>query len=193
MKKSRLLKLAILAFIAASLVGCTEPFHRSEVGVGVPLLFPKTTNSGSGRGKSISLFHSGFYVGDELFSFGKYFKFDGLIGASTNTTITDDTDFGIATEIMPRFRFTYWNGFQPYFVLSTGVTYFPTGIRDQGTDYGFILGGGPGAKFLVDKGLSLVVEWRAWHESNGRSIWQTHGPNFGYNSDLLLIGIEKDF
>jgi hypothetical protein len=131
--------------------------------------------------------------GIELFEVNNL-KFDLFLGPTLSRLYEPVETTGIALDILPRLLYTK-HSVQPYIDLNFGGVYWPRGISGQGTNWGFILGGGAGTRFSVSEENNkwLFVEYRFWHESNGRKVFGTRGPNPGFNADTVMFGFEWEF
>jgi opacity protein-like surface antigen len=81
---------------------------------------------------------------------------------------------------------------EPYFLLGSGFTYGDW--KPQGTDWGFILRTGAGARYEIKSGVWISVEYGQWHASNGTKVFgHGKGPNPGFESAGIWLGWEYEF
>lgn len=86
------------------------------------------------------------------------------------------------------------DGVEPYIRLNVGMEWYVERIDIQGTNWGFPLSAGIGARFRVTKEVWVILDWQGWHESNGTKVFgHNFHPNPGVNTDLWTVGIEIPF
>jgi len=178
------------AFLLLSclLVGCSGTTYRIEGGAGRPVAIGSLLDDAGGVPSTV--FHGGFYFGGDIADTLEGFTLDAFVGPAVESA---NGDTGAGFDVLPRFRYTRWILVEPYIGLSAGFHYFPNGIGEQSTDWGFVLGGGPGVRVRMSEKTWLTAEYRAWHESNGSKVFGSPEPNPGFNSDLIILGLEFKF
>jgi hypothetical protein len=160
------------------LTGCTL---RTEVGAGKAVAFSRVIAGDTGQLEDVC--HCGIGLGGEVIQISEDLHVDTFAGPAVE-------DQGWGFDVLPRLRYSGWEALQPYFGLAAGFRY---GVEDQATPWGFALGGGPGVRLMATKTSWLTLEYRVWHESNGSKVFRSPEPNPGFNSDLLILGMEIQF
>ena len=187
-----------LLVLLLALSGCLAPHpDMVSVGLSVPIgngLSDATLNdshsSGSGEPVAVTRLYCGpaWEIGE-----GPYYLDLGILTTVTFVTGHESGGPGIGGEVAlrPRYDFGTW---EPYVKASAGFEIYTDRIGEQGTNWGFPLAAGVGARFELKEGLWLTAEFTLWHESNGAKVFG-HGryPNPGYNGDLLTVGAELEF
>lgn len=88
-------------------------------------------------------------------------------------------------------RFTYRTGLiEPYISGLLGVGYTEKLWPGEGTRFQFSVGGSIGLAVKFSESWSAYLGYRFFHVSNGSAIFGTKKPNVGYNTDMIVIGLE---
>lgn len=178
----------VLIFLLFS--GCS-PYIRTEGGAGTPFFISEYYNEGTSPG-AVDWDVANFSVqyGGTLVECGEW-KGLGSIGPTVVQPLDGNGSTGSGLGALIWMQAPQWSDFfGPYIVAGPGVVYFSERLEDQGTHYGFLLQAGIGNRFRVDDTTSITIDYRFFHESNGSAIFGTPGPNPGYNSDMVFIGLE---
>jgi opacity protein-like surface antigen len=119
---------------------------------------------------------------------------DVLFGPSLSLVRWPISSTTWAIDSVYRIRYTEYE-IEPYLSFYFGWGYDRGRLGDQGTHWNYMLGGGPGIRYQLSENWWATIEYRIWHQSNGADVFNQpeNEPNTGYNSDLLLFGIEFEF
>ena len=118
---------------------------------------------------------------------------DTFIGPTVIETTNPENNILVGVNLSPRILYQSESYLHPYLMIELGVLYFIESPQYQATDWGFLLGFGPGIKIDLEKNIGLIIEYKILHESNGSKIFGTKEPNPGINSDMINIGLEYKF
>lgn len=200
MRKLYLLLMGVLLFS-----GCcgAETFARVEYAYGVPFGLAKVRNDTKTGYRSNGEPEGGLPMN------GHY----GAIKVGIRTEIAENVDLGIAAgpaifaptkgpseeffslEANPRLTYTGW-AIRPYAEIVAGIGFSDRHRWEyEGTQRLFSIGGGAGVTIPLDEKekWELDVGYRFYHVSNGTKVFGAKEPNVGYNTDLLMLGIQYNF
>jgi opacity protein-like surface antigen len=91
--------------------------------------------------------------------------------------------------VIARYHFLPFGRFVPYVELSAVPGATDLRVREQNTDFVFLLFGGAGASFFLSDRTALYAGYRFQHISNAN----TDSPNRGINSHTGVLGISVFF
>ena len=199
-------KLALLLILTLMCLGCnnTKYFVRSEYGYGTPFAM----------GQAIVDAHNGINKEDGLKDQG--LAMDGhqiSIKAGVRGSVAENVDLSIAAgpsiylptkgvqpkeefvsfEVTPRMYYTKWF-IHPYGEVLLGVGWTDHHKWEgQSTRWNFSLGGGIGVEYPIDDHWTIDLGYRTYHISNGSNVFGSPKPNHGYNTDMIIMGLQYDF
>ena len=160
---------------------------RTETGAGVPLFIGKLAGE-SGSGKKIDLYYFSSKIGKDVYSIGD-FTFNLYAGGALFVPLSREKSNVYSFIIEPGVYYTGWY-FYPYLSADLGLSLMDKpSWKYQSTYMNFIVNGNLGVKFPVSEKFSWYLGYKFFHLSNAR----VELPNKGYNTDILLTGIEFDF
>ena len=79
--------------------------------------------------------------------------------------------------------------FQPYAKGGVGMIYISQHTLDQSTQFNFLVNGGVGFHYFLEKDYSFTLEYRFRHLSNA----SRKQPNSGIDNHFCLLGITRHF
>jgi len=171
-------------------VGCvSEPMYRARVeyGYGGPALVGDWVNHiGSGQPVDIHLASIKAIIPIAEY---KDIRFDLPMGPYVVCPQRYESSTVYGGEIAPRAVYVGWEKFNPYFEWIGGVSLMKGHWEQEGSSFNFDTGAGIGAILPISSKFDFSIGYRYWHLSNAG----TSRPNAGYNSDLVLFGIEYKF
>jgi opacity protein-like surface antigen len=181
---------SFVSLLLLVMVGCVnQPVYRARVeyGYGEPVLIGDWTNHhGSGQPIDVHLVSIKAIVPVAEY---KSVRFDLPIGPYAVCPQRFEGSTVLGGEITPRAVYTGWEKFNPYFEWVGGINYTKEHWEHQGSSFNFDTGAGIGVLLPVSPKIDLSVGYRYWHLSNAGTSY----PNDGYNSDLVLLGVEYKF
>jgi len=179
--------LFILLFLV---VGCVnEPVYRARVeyGYGEPVLIGDWVNHhGTGQPINVHLISVKAVVPIAEY---KDVRFDLPVGPYVTLPQRYESSIVYGAEIAPRIVYVGWKKFNPYFEWIGGVSLMKGHWEQEGSSFNFDTGGGIGALIPVSSKFDLSIGYRYWHLSDAGTSY----PNAGYNSDMVLLGVEYKF
>ena len=105
-------------------------------------------------------------------------------------TTSPSTTFGVGASLLVRYNFVTGTRWVPFFDLGMGVLHWNLRLPGiLGTQFNFMLQGGPGLHFFATDHLAITGQVRLHHISNGG----TDSPNIGINSTVYLAGVSYFF
>jgi len=182
-------------YLLIFLSGCHKDFlvknySRTEVGIGKPIFISKTIIR-NGKGNPVDIVHESSYIETKVFKVKNIETAVGL-GISGAQTINGQDCIGTGLDLKPRIIYPI-KSFELYFSLKAGFHYFDHKPNEQATNWGFVLGAGPGIGLKTSENTSIFAQYEVWHFSNGSSIFGSPRPNRGINTDVVSLGIEYRF
>ena len=103
--------------------------------------------------------------------------------------VEPETAFFAGLGAVARYHFLPLGRFVPYVELGAAPGYTDLNVREQQTNFVFLLFGGVGASFFVAEQTALYAGYRLQHISNAG----TSTPNQGINSHTGVIGVSFFF
>jgi opacity protein-like surface antigen len=103
--------------------------------------------------------------------------------------VEPETAFFAGLGAVARYHFLPLGRFVPYLELGAAPGYTDLNVREQQTNFVFLLFGGVGASFFVAEQTALYAGYRLQHISNAG----TSTPNQGINSHTGVIGVSFFF
>ena len=91
--------------------------------------------------------------------------------------------------VVGRYHFVSIGRFVPYLELSVAPGYTDLRVREQDTNFVFLLFGGVGASYFITDNAALYAGYRLQHTSNAG----TDTPNQGINSHTGVLGLSIFF
>jgi hypothetical protein len=88
-----------------------------------------------------------------------------------------------------RYHFTSLGRFVPYLELAGSGGYTDLNVREQNTNFVFLLFGGVGASYFIMERTSIYAGYRFQHISNGNTDY----PNRGIDSHTGVVGLSVFF
>lgn len=175
----------LLLTIIVLINGCS--LYKTDVSVGYPGPGASTL---SPPGETSHIFKQTISAGRNLYN-GPIIV-DGFLGGSFIRE-TDTSALGYSAETNLRAGYPVSNGIMPYIDCTLGFAYFDPRIKEQATNWGFIINPNIGLRFKLTESLYIYGQYGVWHFSNGSSIFGSPKPNHGINTDLVSLGIEVKF
>jgi hypothetical protein len=177
-----LIRIVVIFTTLIFLTSCAQRIARLEYGYGESIAMGDLMLRGSGEpieGHFISP-----AVGMQVWEENSW-SVDFFIGAWIFVPSRHESAMGLGPFMSP--RLTYDLGVKPFVFADLGLGFANWDV--QGSNFGFIIGGGPGIMVPLSDRLSFLSSWKLFHFSNA----STSDPNPGINTDLLTIGLEWRF
>lgn len=140
--------------------------------------------------KDIEASHFSIKIGKKIYE-GNHFDLDVFLGPSIIIPVNKD-GLGASADINPRLIYNS-RTLKPYVGFSASMFYSDVKLKPQATKWGFLLSASVGLLFPMSSNWNGFVEYKAWHESNGSRVFGTKRPNPGFNSDIIMVGLEYEF
>jgi opacity protein-like surface antigen len=103
--------------------------------------------------------------------------------------VDPETAFFAGLGAVARYHFLPLGRFVPYIELGAAPGYTDLNVREQQTNFVFLLFGGLGASYFVTDSTALYAGYRLQHISNAG----TSSPNQGINSHTGVVGVSIFF
>ncbi len=103
--------------------------------------------------------------------------------------VEPETAFFAGLGAVARYHILPLGRFVPYVELGAAPGYTDLNVREQQTNFVFVLFGGAGASYFVTERTALYAGYRLQHVSNAN----TSSPNMGINSHTGVIGVSFFF
>lgn len=204
MKKLILSLMLLLSLILLNSCSQSKYFVRGEYGYGTPFAVADAiVNMHDGIDKRDGLKRSslpmdGHYGSIKVGVRGLVFGDLGLSIAvgpalfSPEKGVSSNEEF-LSFDVTPRLYYAEWFIY-PYIEALAGVGWTDRRKWEgQATQWNFSIGGGIGVEVPINKHWSIDFGYRNYHISNGSQIFGSPSPNHGYNTDLIIGGLQYNF
>lgn len=178
------MRFAACLLAIAMLCSCSSKFRvRAEYGYGEPAHFSSGIKKNTG-GLPLHLNYTSIKIGPRLYD-GDTYEFDVMAGPFLALPSKHASAAAAGVVLTPRVvGGDMGGGVRPFLSVDLGLGWFDW--KPQGSDFNFVVGGGPGFLMEVTDGVTATLSTSIFHVSNAR----TAQPNPGFNSDLILFGLE---
>lgn len=175
--------LSVLALLC--LTACSKGLYKASHGYGDVGPAASLFND-HGSGEPIALQISRTQIGGTFYESDRL-SLDVFFGAFMVTPEAHESSVAAGPVLTPRIVLNSFEWLRPYVAVDLGLGY--ANWDAQGSDFGFLVGGGPGVLVPVDEDISITLSWSLFHWSNAGIA----KPNPGLNSDVLEAGVEFKF
>jgi hypothetical protein len=155
---------------------------RGEYGYGEPAHFSTVLTKNTG-GLPLNLNYTSVKIGSNVYD-GEVYDVDVMAGPFLALPSKHASTAAAGIILTPRVVGGTIKGLRPFVAVDLGLGWFDW--EPQSSDFNFVVGGGPGFMVDVANGVTFTLSTSIFHVSNA----QTSRPNPGFNSDLVLFGLE---